>query len=181
MFKSNHNYIYAWLLRSFTRAQTNSARACALVGPGVAMPLHSCIWVVCNSYIMGARDVWHLLHSPKLLCCHQTLPHVEFWVCEWDHKRGRLMWWCNSFVLHSQGSCMLPSLWPNIEPGSSTNDDHLSVYRIICTWLLNASFGLRILIIYTMESMISCTGIQLQKITCHYHKLLLSKLCINWQ
>lgn len=63
------------------------------------MCIHSRIWVVCNSvdnidyinvvyiiygnsYVMGARDVWHLLQSLKSLCCRQTLPHVGFWVCE---------------------------------------------------------------------------------------------------
>ena len=37
----SQNYVYAWLLRSFTRAQTTFIRACALVGPGVATPLFS--------------------------------------------------------------------------------------------------------------------------------------------
>ena len=40
VFNSSPNHVYAWLLRSFTRAQTNSTRACALVGPGVATPLY---------------------------------------------------------------------------------------------------------------------------------------------
>ena len=39
LFNSSQNYIYAWLLRIFARTQTNSTRASALVGPGVAMPL----------------------------------------------------------------------------------------------------------------------------------------------
>ena len=41
VFNSRQNHVYAWLLRSFTRAQTNSTRAYAPIGPGVAMPLFS--------------------------------------------------------------------------------------------------------------------------------------------
>ena len=37
---SSQIIFFAQLLRSFTRAQTSFSRACALVGPGVATPLH---------------------------------------------------------------------------------------------------------------------------------------------
>ena len=45
------------------------------------------IWAICNSYIMGARDVWHLLHrstrarsGPRAECnkCHTFRVHMQY-------------------------------------------------------------------------------------------------------